>query len=438
MGTATPNSWNAWVQQLWVIGERDGMAHMASAALAGAAHAADAGEATLARRLSAVPLFVNAQDQLAQRAYHTYAADAPSLWPDQPDIVFFTGHVLNATLPFPSQLSTTAIGGSESALLLMATALAQTGLRVAIFAPFAEARRDSNVWCIPIEEFFPYALARGLPVCVVLRFYQPFVNLVPARKRIFWLQDIVAPSYREFYQRIDPHVDEYWVLSDYQQSCYENICGLAAEKFWQTVNVTHPGWYDRVVPWNERRPHTLIYASRPSRGLHVALLTVQQLLPEFPKLELLACAYTGPRGLWEDDELKPLRTLIESLPVRVESFGKIALAEQISHAAAMLYPNTSDLETSCIAAIEAMAAGTPIVTSDRGALPETMVDVGNIVPFTTDPHALAARCAAATRALLTQPTEWQRSHHASRQRYETRYHLATVTRAWMEHVMTLV
>jgi hypothetical protein len=67
----------------------------------------------------------------------------------------------------------------------------------------------------------------------------------------------------------------------------------------------------------------------------------------------------------------------------------------------LAYPNTYP-ETSCIAALEALAAGCTVVTSGRGALPETTAGFARLVPVETERDTYRDRFVEATvRALAS-------------------------------------
>jgi glycosyltransferase involved in cell wall biosynthesis len=61
----------------------------------------------------------------------------------------------------------------------------------------------------------------------------------------------------------------------------------------------------------------------------------------------------------------------------------------------LAYPSTYP-ETSCIAALEAMAMGASVLTTNLGALPETLAGFGRMVEPSEDSAVLAPRFAAMT------------------------------------------
>lgn len=379
-------------------------------------------------------LFADNRDAQLWRTYERLApAPMPPYWPAQLDIAFYTGHPLAGSFPLPAQLDTHGVGGSETVLWCMARALASAGKRVAVFAPFTAPGVADGVYCLPILDFTLWQRYRELPVAIVSRFHHPFDNECRARRRIFWLHDIVTPASRALYQRIDPQVDEYWVLSEYQRALYRDGCGLDDRKIWRTTNAIAPHWGSIRPLLAERTSGHIIYTSRPGRGLALLMRVCDRLRRDFPDLTLTVCCYSSAASLWHDPELRTLRDALRAPHITVTSVGKTALREQLAHSVLMLYPNASELETSCLAAIEAMAVGTPVVTSNRGCLAETVQhgETGLVAAWHDDPEIMTERLANTAARVLRDPTLWEHLSRNAHTHTNQRHAAETVAREWL-------
>jgi glycosyltransferase involved in cell wall biosynthesis len=91
----------------------------------------------------------------------------------------------------------------------------------------------------------------------------------------------------------------------------------------------------------------------------------------------------------------------------VQYIGSLAqpeLASALKKVSVLSYPNTF-AETSCIAVMEAMAAGCRIVTSELGALPETTAGFGRLVPMGNTQEGYVRRFIEETVGVLRQAAE---------------------------------
>lgn len=353
-----------------------------------------------------------------------------------PDIALYTGHLFGRSLILPHELAGKPIGGSETVFLQMARALQAAGKSVALFGPFPFFANDCGVPCHGVREFLLYQRAHRLPCCIVSRHYEPFFHTLNAERRIFWLHDIVVPSYRDVYQHIDRQVHEYWILSRYQQRCYETHCGLPSHKFWQTTNAIEPAWFGERVPLSGRVPYQLVYCSRPERGLDLLLEVYPKLRALFPQVTLTICFYTGAATPAEDPALRPFAQALAQPGIRLASVGKTELIRLLQTSHLMLYPNSSDLETSCLAAIEAQAAGLPIVTSDRGCLAETVSDgvAGVVLPWRANREAMITQLVEASAALLRDPVRWDVLSRGGYAAGQTKHNAHQVAQQWIERL----
>ena len=144
----------------------------------------------------------------------------------------------------------------------------------------------------------------------------------------------------------------------------------------------------------------------PRKGLDVALRALAH--PDAPDLTLLVAGQPG----WGGVDLEREAARLGLAPGRVRLLGRVGdadLAVLLARATALLAPARS--EGFGLPVLEAMAAGTPVVTSDAPAL----VEVGGGAPLVV-PREDAAALAAAAALLATDPDERSRRSAAGRAR----------------------
>jgi hypothetical protein len=114
------------------------------------------------------------------------------------------------------------------------------------------------------------------------------------------------------------------------------------------------------------------------------------------------------------------------------SVGQPALLRSLARSGFLLYPNTFD-ETSCIAAIEAQAAGAVVITSDKAGLRET-VDAKSGVRIAGDPSSpeYRRRFVEAVIGLSRNPGRHRAMSDAARERVRHRYSWRTIAGEWLD------
>jgi hypothetical protein len=145
--------------------------------------------------------------------------------------------------------------------------------------------------------------------------------------------------------------------------------------------VTKNGFDPAHLPTSSstKDPNRIIHISRPERGLK-PLLACGRSSSEASDATLQVCRYSSmyDEGGWGEVCLRAVRSRGRGVNAQVGGItylgelNKRQLYQAISEAAVMWYPGVATFaETSCIAAVEAQACGTPFVGSLKGALPET-------------------------------------------------------------------
>ena len=309
---------------------------------------------------------------------------------------------------------TSSLGGSESACVGLARALVARGHTVHVFA--TQLADDAKGLDHAGVAWHDAAELNGLvhvtwDVFVSLRMADAMTaSSVTARLRVLWNQDLLLPEIAGQVVSQLFQTDALAYVSQYHRHQWETL--EPALRHVPHVFVTRNG-HDADLAAEARRaavkaPNRIIHISRPERGLDPILAMWPTLRAQVPDAELHLCRYSSmydAQGWGQvcadyDRKVAAVNEAVGGI-VWLGELGKPALYQAIADAAVMWYPGVASFaETSCIAAIEAQACGTPFVGSARGALPET-VPSGVLLDgeALTDPAYHRASLAAVADAL---------------------------------------
>lgn len=183
-------------------------------------------------------------------------------------------------------------------------------------------------------------------------------------------------NYKPFIEQIDQFV----FVSNYQFDMFSRVFKLPSDRCHVIRNAITP------IELIEK-PHDkikLIYTSTPWRGLDLLLEAFSRLDRDDVELDV----YSGLK-IYGDDFKEQTGNQFDGLFNRAKSMKNVnyceyapneVIKQSVQKAHIMAYPSHFE-ETSCIAAIEAMAAGCKFVGSNLGALLETVNTFGNMVPI---------------------------------------------------------
>jgi len=148
----------------------------------------------------------------------------------------------------------------------------------------------------------------------------------------------------------------------------------------------------RKLEYTKGDPVKLIYTSTPWRGLNVLLAAMQLVKNTSVHLDVYSSTqvYGDQFKAANDDKFQGLYNQAAALK-NVSYIGYKSnefIKDNLKNYHMFIYPNIWE-ETSCISAIEAMAAGLYCVTTDYGALFETGAEFITYVPFEKDYIRLA-------------------------------------------------
>jgi glycosyltransferase involved in cell wall biosynthesis len=285
------------------------------------------------------------------------------------------------------------LGGSQSALVYLAVELARRGSRVTLFCGTSWPREVLGVTCVSTQAIPLGALGQPYDAFIVLNGPADLAmrlrpHVAPGTPLVLWTQHAAdQPAMQPLHQsEARREWDAMVCVSEWHRSTMITQYGLDPVRVFVLRNAIAP-CFERLFSSRDELAQAkgsrliLSYTSTPFRGLNVLIHLFPEVRRQFPTAELEVFSSMKVYQQAEPgDEFAPLYHQCRGTPgVRyVGSVPQPRLAEELKAASILAYPNTF-AETSCIAVMEAMAAGLFVVTTDLGALPETTAGFGAFV-----------------------------------------------------------
>lgn len=284
---------------------------------------------------------------------------------------------------------TKPMGGSESAMCYLAAQMAKDGHKVILFTSFSKKYIKLKVTCIPESQI--HKNLNGLDFLVVqnspAQGFQLRQMLDKKTKLILWTQhDSDQPAVESMNNpEIVNSFDGFALISNYQLKNYIDKFNLNPKKCTVLRNAISPLFENLKI--QEKQP-LLAYTSTPFRGLNLLIQMFPTIRNIYPSVKLKVFSSLGVYHVPKDMDEKSYGTLYSACRSTdgVEYVGSVSqakLVKEMSNVSVLAYPNTFP-ETSCIAVMEAMAAGCFVVTSNLGALPETLAGFGAMIDIDGD------------------------------------------------------
>jgi len=317
--------------------------------------------------------------------------------------------VTQGCLPFHHRsLEERPLGGIETGVIRLASELKGLGHEVIVATSLQNPPLSEPLY-ISLNSI---AEVKDVDVFISVRDWQPLLMNFPARKHLFWTGD----SYDQPQTlgvgdpRVASKIDGLLTVSDWHARALSKLSGLPLEKCWTIRNGVHLPFFEGAYPRQRRR---LIYSSTPYRGLEFLPGIFKDIRATVPDAELHIFSdfkvYAGagdypPEMIQKYEQLKALLSKIPGCVFRGNVLQE-ALAKEFMQSSVLCYPNIFE-ETSCITAIEAKAAGCPILSTKLGALPETVGECGKLIEPPVNSPKYRAEFTAAAIELLTNDPLW--------------------------------
>lgn len=280
------------------------------------------------------------------------------------------------------------LGGSESAGYYMAKELVKLGHKVTLFT----SSQKNGSWegvtyqfhgnqtqTCPMGEIFHSAMNVPYDVVICQRHPMAFYGSYNSKLNIWWLHDLALHRSSQMVMPNLISVDKIITVSEFHKNQVSEVYGVDKEHILASTNgVDYNNFRGLQKGKEHRKPNSLIFYARPERGLE-NLVKEGGIMEKLHDCHLHVCGYENTTQQMAQ-YYKMLFQRCDMLPnvTRHGELGKRKLAKLTNKCMAYVYPTNFE-DTSCIAAIEANACGTPFIGFENAALPETIGNDGSVL-----------------------------------------------------------
>jgi len=325
-----------------------------------------------------------------------------------------------------STLDRRGLGGSESAVILVAKELVKLGINVTVFngcneddstpgtydgvvyRPLTDIEHDPCNFDVVISSrtVMPFVTEQyyGLELNTIRKYpYQMFKRLREnARWKVFWMHDTFSWGDDAIEDLVvSGAVNEIWCLSDFH-SMYVMNCNHGKPRNYEVLRrhmwITRNGlrkYFDKV-DLDKKDPNLFFFNANMSKGLNSLIHTiwprVKEQIPQ-ARLKVIGGFYKLGNAFGEvHDQERRFKELVGDAvnDPSIEFTGVIsqqAVSEVCAEASYFIYPAELP-ETYGISCLESLYANTPLITCRFGALEETATEHSYMIDYAIIPNGL--------------------------------------------------
>ena len=287
---------------------------------------------------------------------------------------------------------TQPLGGTESCMAWLARQLAANGHDVTLMTnlPDGTPERLSGVRHLSVDRITEAANFEAVIAVGSLGLAEQLKAAAPRALHIAWLHALPDQPGMKLLPAAAPFLDGVVFVSEWQRSVVP-FAG-AARVIGNGIAPPFEKLFAAAEEMAATKQNRAAYTTTPFRGLNVLAKAFAR-----AKIATTLEVWSGMRIYQADDapfaavyaEARATPRLTLHAPI-----GQAELARQLRSAAFLFYPSVY-FETYCISALEAIAAGLKVVSTDLGALKETTLGFAELMPVIgLPPEALVQNFAA--------------------------------------------